>query len=80
MSEGDYRYIDGSITTMLFGWNTKERLYEDLHLEWYYKETFEIFQTSKGYDNNKIKLSGATGFDKYSLLSFMDSSIFTFKI
>ena len=22
VSEGDYRYIDGSITTMLFGWNT----------------------------------------------------------
>lgn len=71
VSEGDYRYIDGSITTMLFGWNTKERLYEDLHLEWS-QRNIEYFKTSKGYDNNKIKLSGATGFDKYSLLSFMD--------
>ena len=70
VSEGDYRYIDGSITTMLFGWNTKERLYEDLHLEWS-QRNIEYFKTSKGYDNNKIKLSGATGFDKYSLLSFM---------
>lgn len=77
-SEGDYRIIDNSLTTMLFGWNNEEHLYEDLHLEWS-QRNIEYFKTSKGYNPDIVKLSGATGFDKYKLLKFMNKSDFLSK-
>ena len=78
VSEGDYRYIDGSIDTMLFGWNYRQELYEDLHLEWS-QRNIDYFKTNKGYDEEIVKLSGATGFDKYSLLHFMNKDDFLSK-
>ncbi|MFK1841056.1 hypothetical protein ACIXC0_10955 [Bacteroides fragilis] len=78
VSEGDYRYINGSITTMLYGWNKEEHLYEDLHLEWS-QRNINYFSTSPSFDENIVKLSGATGFDKYKLLKFLDKNDFLMK-
>ena len=75
VSEGDYRYIDGSLKTVIFGWNTKEELYEDLHLEWS-QRNIDLFKTCKGFDERKVKLSGATGFDKYTIQQFMSRADF----
>lgn len=74
-SEGDYRVINNSLKTMLFGWNSEEHLYEDIHLEWS-QRNIDFFKTSKGYNEQVIKLSGGTGFDKYKLLTFMSKSDF----
>lgn len=78
VSEGDYRYINGSITTMLYGWNKEEHLYEDLHLEWS-QRNINYFSTSPSFDENIVKLSGATGFDKYKLLKFLNKNDFLMK-
>lgn len=78
VSEGDYRYIDNSIRTMLYGWNNEEHLYEDLHLEWS-QRNIDYFSTSPGFDKNIVKLSGATGFDKYKLLDFLSKKKFLIK-
>ena len=74
-SEGDYRVIDNSLDTMLFGWNKDLKLFEDLHLEWSQKN-IDLFKQHQGYDENKIKLSGATGFDKYKLLKMLSKEQF----
>lgn len=37
------------------------------------------FSTSPSFDENIVKLSGATGFDKYKLLKFLDKNDFLMK-
>lgn len=78
VSEGDYRIIEDTLDTMLFGWNRELKLYEDLHLEWS-QRNIEFFKTHKGYDSKKVRLSGATGFDKYKLLPLLSKNDFAKK-
>jgi len=77
ISEGnisDERKTDG----FLWGWNTDKILYEDTKILWSLKSKNIIIER---YPNlaNKFFVSGATGFDRYKLLQFMDKKYFLIK-
>ncbi|RGN33235.1 BFO_1060 family glycosyltransferase [Bacteroides oleiciplenus] len=81
ISEGDYLSADQSIQNFFWGWNSDRYCYEDLHLEWS-QRNIDFIKEHIPYEaraNVDIKLSGATGFDKYKLLSFEDKYIFLHK-
>lgn len=76
ISEGDYLEDEKSVNEFFWGWNIDKNLYEDLHLEW----SSRVLNLIKKYITNvpmdRIKVSGATGFDKYSFNLFMDKESF----
>ncbi len=74
ISEGDYIDNPLGIEAFFWGWNKDKILYEDLHLEWSTKNVNILKKYLKHLNFNKIKVSGATGFDKYKFLSFMDKN------
>lgn len=82
-SEGDYCVLNNengknSIESFFWGWDLKKEFPVDLHLEWSSKNIDFI----KKYVNNSkdlmknIKVSGATGFDRYKLFSFKTKEMF----
>lgn len=78
VSEGDYLDTSDSISSFFWGWNKDFYKYEDLNLQWS-QRCIDLINKDIPYEqrNNTIfRLSGATGFDKYKLLQFMDKNAF----
>lgn len=76
-SEGDY--LEERIDQFFWGWNTEKVLYEDLHLQWSGKNINLINEHICNSKLFNIKLSGATGFDKYKFFSFEKKEDFLYK-
>lgn len=75
-SEGDYCILDNgigdAIKSFFWGWDLAREFPVDLHLEWSSKN-INLIDKYVGLSNEqfaKVKVSGATGFDRYSLLEF----------
>ncbi len=70
-SEGDYVETEEGTKDFFWGWNKDNKVYEDLHLEWTERNLKLInkyIPQSRKFD---IKVSGATGFDRYKFWHFM---------
>jgi len=84
VSEGDYSSFNSEADTNIFsecffGDNHERIFFEDLHLEWSQRNINSILKNipESSIGKTLIKLSGATGFDKYKLLkNFLDKEIF----
>lgn len=70
ISEGD-AFVDSTNYDFTFwGWNLDRKCYEDLTLYWTEKNQ-KIAQRLSGTKEFNIKVSGATGFDRYKFLNYM---------
>ena len=78
VSEGVYAKPDNKKDAELifWGWNKDKRLYSDLILFWSkaMKEGFEQFLDRQIL--KRVEISGATGFDRYKILNFMNREEF----
>ncbi|HOJ38054.1 MAG TPA: hypothetical protein PLI27_02975 [Ignavibacteriales bacterium] len=79
ISEGDCPDSKDAAQMFFWGWNKDFKLYEDLHLEWSTKNYEIIKKYIKNINFDIIKVSGATGFDKYKILQFMTKNDFLTK-
>lgn len=78
VSEGDYLDTSNSISSFFWGWNKDFYKYEDLNLQWS-QRCIDLINKNIPYEqrsNTTFCLSGATGFDKYKLLKFMNKNTF----
>jgi len=76
ISEGDYKE---DVENFFWKWNKEHIFYEDLHLEWSQRNIALIHAHIPGSENYNIKVSGATGFDRYKILPFMQKEAFLTK-
>ncbi len=79
ISEGDYIGNQAWIEGFFWGWNKDHAFYEDLHLEWSQRNLDIVHKFIPGSENFNIKVSGATGFDRYKMLPFMTRDKFLAK-
>ena len=79
ISEGDYVGNKARIEGFFWGWNKDHIFYEDLHLEWSQRNIDIIYKFIPGSESFNIKVSGATGFDRYKILPFMTKEEFLAK-
>lgn len=79
-SEGDYciQDSDDSIDSFFWGWDLDREFPVDLHLEWSQKnmKLIQEFASRTDIILDKTKVSGATGFDRYKMLSFKSKNEF----
>lgn len=75
-SEGDYIEDPKAVKVFFWGHNKEEHFFEDLQLEWSFRNLNLIHKNIAGSDEFNIKVSGATGFDRYRYSTFMDKNIF----
>lgn len=67
ISEGDYKEDD--VEEFFWGWNKERVFHEDLHLEWSQRNLDLIHRYIPESAHFNIRVSGATGFDRYKILS-----------
>ena len=79
IAEGDLPGDKDGVEEFFWGWNKDHIFYEDLHLEWSQRAVDLIRKTIPGSDAHNIKVSGATGFDKYKILPFASREAFLSK-
>lgn len=73
ISEGNVK--EENSEQYLWGWNEKKKMYADKKILWSYRSK-ELFLKKNPELKNKLSVSGATGFDRYSLLKFVDKEKF----
>lgn len=76
ISEGNVEERQADI--LLWGWNKDKIMYEDNRILWSSKSK-NIFLRKYQNLTDKLYVSGATGFDRYKLLRFMDKKSFLTK-
>lgn len=78
VSEGDYIVNEASIGKFFWGWNKDFRTYENLNLQWSERcvNLIRKYIPVADISYTRIAVSGATGFDKYQLLDFMNRESF----
>jgi len=69
-SEGMFPDDPAAMRKMFWGWNIDHRLYEVLHLEWSQRNLDLIAAHVPEVSGMDIRVSGATGFDRYMLMEF----------
>lgn len=73
VSEGDYPDDDDELVRRFFwGWNADLRFYEDVHLEWTQRAVDLIHRAIPDAVGFDIRVTGATGFDRFRLMAFGD--------
>lgn len=78
ISEGDIKDVT-TAPEFLWGWNKKKEVITDLLLLWSKRSEELILRTVPESKQLNIDVSGATGFDRYKLLSFMTKEEFLMK-
>lgn len=66
ISEGNFKDDLNSVTEFLWGWNREHYLYEDSHMQWS-ERTRNLSLVKYPACKDKIKISGACGFDIYKI-------------
>ncbi len=79
VSEGDFVDGDKRIKEFFWGWNKEEVFYEDLHLQWSERNITLIHKYVTNSKFYNLKVSGATGFDRYKILPFLRKEDFLLK-
>jgi surface carbohydrate biosynthesis protein len=75
-SEGDFLDGEKKVRQFFWGWNKDRVLYEDLRLVWSQRVFKQIEENITDSDKFNIKISGATGFDRYHFFDFMKKNVF----
>lgn len=71
ISEGDFPNNKNRANEFMWGWNKEKELIEDLHLQWSTKN-LKIIQKYCNAELEKVKVVGATGFDRYAFMRHAD--------
>jgi len=79
ISEGDYPDDLEGTKEFFWQWNHDGIFYETLHLEWTERNLELIQRHIPGSNDYNIKVSGATGFDKYRIWSYTKKKDFLAK-
>ena len=58
--------VEDRLNTFMWGWNKDKQLYEKLTMLWS-QRAYDILIDKYPYTKHKLKMSGATGFDKYKI-------------
>lgn len=78
VSEGDFLESQEFMSSFFWGWNKDYVTYENMNLQWS-QRNIDMIQKKipiSQRKDTKIRLVGATGFDKYKLLQFMTKEAF----
>lgn len=74
-SEGNFRDDANCISEFLWGWNKEHCLYEDVNMQWS-ERTRKLTLSKYPELKNKIRISGAVGFDYYKIMPTIEKETF----